>query len=86
MAMWIAWVRARSPGVVGEIVFIESREGRRTQYDYAVNLRLLSVRDGVLSQKTKFLTKQFEKGLWRVILSRHYSTAASPGSGGFFML
>ena len=37
----------------GEIVSIESREGRRTQYDYAVNLRLLSVRDGAAFGKTK---------------------------------
>ncbi|MAV54675.1 MAG: hypothetical protein CMJ28_01815 [Phycisphaerae bacterium] len=49
----------------GEIVSIESREGRRTQYDYAVNLRLLSVRDGASVWEDQIVfTKQFEKGLF----------------------
>ena len=51
----------------GEIVSIESREGRRTQYDYAVNLRLLSVRDGASVWEDQIVfTKQFEKGLFGV--------------------
>jgi hypothetical protein len=49
----------------GEIVSIESQEGRRTQYDYAVNLRLLSVRDGASVWEDQIVfTKQFEKGLF----------------------
>ena len=49
----------------GEIVSIESREGRRTQYDYAVNLRLLSVRDGASVWEDQIVfSKQFEKGLF----------------------
>ena len=49
----------------GEIISIESREGRRTQYDYAVNLRLLSVRDGASVWEDQIVfTKQFEKGLF----------------------
>ena len=49
----------------GEIDSIESRSGRRTQYDYAVNLRLLSVRDGASVWEDQIVfTKQFEKGLF----------------------
>ena len=49
----------------GEIVSIESREGRRTQYDYAVNLRLLSGRDGASVWEDQIVfSKQFEKGLF----------------------
>ena len=57
--------RIREWVLFGEIVSIESREGRRTQYDYAVNLRLLSVRDGASVWEDQIVfTKQFEKGLF----------------------